>query len=377
MKRILLAVVVLSMLHTTAQTGPPLEPGWWQIPQTPFKLNFGGYVKFDMIYDMNPIGSPYYFDVSTIPTTPEGMTPMEGTATTLNARETRLHLDVRSPSKVGELRAYVEGDFYGSSGGFRLRHAFVEINGKWLAGQWWSNFMDESIIPKTLDFEKPAAYAFARHAMLRYKHSFNSSYFAIALEQPSGSAQAPAEAGNFENPLPDLTARYRITKNWGHVQLSGFAAALRYRFDDNTTDDVSLFGANLSGQINLFKKDNFIYQAVYGPGAGRYRGGMDAGLDANGKLQPITDMGITVGYQHFWCPTFSSLFVYNFGQVDNTEGQPTSNVHEASYLAANLVWYFAEHAMVGVEYLRGNRVDINMDEGTANRVQFSVKYTFN
>ena len=117
--------------------------------------------------------------------------------------------------KVGEIRTYVEGDFYGSGGAFRLRHAFVEIDGKWLAGQWWSTFMDENIIPNTLDFEKPGAYAFARHPMLRYKHSFSTdAYFAIAVEQSSINAQAPAQAGNFENPLPDLTARYRITKPW-------------------------------------------------------------------------------------------------------------------------------------------------------------------
>lgn len=374
---IIVAVSTLASAQSSTAKQSNLEPGWWQIPQTNFKIKFGGYVKFDLIQDFNPIGSPYYFDVSEIPTTPDSLSPMEGQNSTLNARETRLHLDVRSQTKVGEIRGYVEGDFYGSGGSFRMRHAFVEINGKWLAGQWWSNFMDESIIPKTLDFEKPAAYAFARHAMIRYKHSFKNSYLAVALEQPSGSAQAPAQPGNFENPLPDLTARYRVTKDWGHVQLSGFAAALRYRFTDNSTEDVSLFGVNLSGQLNIAAKDNLIYQVVYGPGVGRFRGGMDAALDANGKLKPLTDLGVTVGYQHFWSPAFSSVIVGNFGQVDNTEGQPKTDLKSANYFAANLVWYFAENALVGVEYLRGNRTDFSESTGVANRLQFSVKYSFN
>src|SRR5688572_26255883 len=302
---LLIGVMVLTSIRVEAQENEPVEelpPGWLQIPKTPVRVKIGGYVKFDLIHDFNPINSPDFFDVTKIPTDDS-----KGESTHMHAKETRLFLDFRSPSKVGELRAYVEGDFYGTSGAFRLRHAFVEINGKWLAGQWWSNFMDENIIPNTLDFEKPAAYAFARHAMFRWKQPLSAdAYLAIALEEPNTSAQAPAEPGKFESPLPDLTARYRITKKWGHVQLSGFAAQLRYRITAGGTQDVSLFGGNLSGQFNILKKDKLIYQVVYGPGVGRFRGGLSAGLDANGELEPITDMGATAGYQHFWSDRFSS-----------------------------------------------------------------------
>jgi hypothetical protein len=343
------------------------------IPKTKIQLKFGGYVKVDLIHDFNAISSPDYFDVSKIPT--DGS---EGESTHMNAKETRLFVDVRSPSKVGEMRAYVEGDFYGSGGALRLRHAFVEIGGMWLAGQWWSNFMDENIIPPTLDFEKPGAYAFARHAMFRWKKSVSeNSYIALALEEPSTNAQAPANPGHFESPLPDFTARYRYTQEWGHVQLSGFAALLRYRFNAGGSDEVSLFGLNLSGQVNLLEKDKIIYQGVYGPGVGRYRGGMSAALDRNGNLEALTDMGFTLGYEHHWSPAFSSLIVFNYGSVNNTDGQPTNNVKMVTYGAINFLWYFAENAMAGVEYLYGTREDIDGDNGSANRLQFSVKYAFN
>jgi hypothetical protein len=275
----ILAALVFSAIKVEAQeqkTEEETPPGWFAIPKTNTRFKIGGYVKFDLIHDFNPINSPDFFDVSKIPT--DGS---EGVNTNLNAKETRLFLDFRSPSKVGELRGYVEGDFYGSSGGFRLRHAFVEIGGKWLAGQWWSNFMDENIIPPTLDFEKPAAYAFIRHPMFRWKQSLSKdSYLALALEQPSTSAQTPPAPGTLESPLPDFTARYRVTKPWGHVQLSGFAGMLQFRPTTGEVDDVSLFGANLSGQFNLLRKDKLSYQAVYGPGVARYRGGLSAGLDA-------------------------------------------------------------------------------------------------
>lgn len=373
------ALVLIVWLPSMAQVVPTesnaeIPPGWWEIPKTSVRMKMGGYVKFDLIHDFNPIGSPDYFDVSTIPT--DGS---KGESSHMHAKETRLFLDFRSPSKVGELRAYVEGDFYGTGGSFRMRHAFIEINnGKWLAGQWWSNFMDENIIPPTLDFEKPVAYAFARHAMFRWKQNIsNDAYLSLAVEEPNTRAQTPGEPGKFESPLPDVTARYRVTKKWGHVQLSGFAAKLRYRYTGGGSDDVSLFGGNLSGQLNFLKKDKFIYQLVCGPGVGRFRGGLAAGLDENGDLEPITDLGATAGIQHFWNDNFSTLVVYNYGNNETTEGQPVTDIAKVNYMAVNLVWHFVDNAFVGVEYLRGTRENINEADGTAKRIQFSVKYGFN
>ncbi len=142
---------------------PDLKAGWWLLPKTDIRMTMAGYIKFDLIHDRKPIGSPNFFDVSKIPT--DGST---GTSTHLQAMETRVFLDLRRDSRFGEVRGYVEGDFYGSGNSFRLRHAYVQIGERWLVDQTWSTFMDEAIIPATLDFEKPAAYAFARHAQFRY-----------------------------------------------------------------------------------------------------------------------------------------------------------------------------------------------------------------
>lgn len=352
-----------------------LPKGWWHIPKTDVRFKIGGYVKADVIHDFNPIGSPDFFDVSKIPT--DGS---EGQTTHFNLKETRLLADVRTPSKVGEIRAYVEGDFYGSGATFRIRHAFIEIADKLLIGQWWSNFMDESIIPATLDFEKPGAYAFSRHGMVRFKqHLSAKAYMAIALEEPSSSAVAPSEAGAYSSPLPDLTARYRYTDKWGHVQLSAFAGLLQYRYEsgDKEKDDIGLFGLNLSGRFNFFKRDYFIYQVVGGPGVGRYRSGLSAAPDANETLEPLDDYGFTLGYAHAWTPSLSSLIVYNSGGVQNLAGQSANSLKKTDYLAANLTWNFAENTMAGVEYLWGKRVDENDASGTANRLQFSVKHSFN
>ena len=139
-----------------------------------------------------------------------------------------------------------------------------------------------------------------------------------------------------------------------------------------------MFGANFSGQLNFNSlKDRFFYQVLYGPGVGRTRGGLSAAIDENGNLKALTDSGFTLGVDHRWNDSFSSVVVYNQGQVNNLAGQPGTAVQAVNYAAANLLWHFAEHAMAEVEYLWGLRKDFNDADGRANRLQFSVKYVFN
>jgi hypothetical protein len=368
-----LICLCISFLFGQDSPPPELPPGWWMIPKTSTKFKLGGYVKLDMIHDFDPIGSPDFFDVSKIP-----VDGSEGTSTHFHVKETRLYLDVKTPFKGNEIRTYIEGDFYGTNGAFRVRHAFVDIGDKLLVGQFWSNFMDEAIIPPTLDYEKPSAYAFARHAMIRWKHKFSDkTYLGIALEEPSNNAIAPSEPGKYENPLPDLTARFRVTDTWGHVQLSGFGGQIRYRYNTGEKDDISLYGGNLSGQFNLLKKDKLIYQVVFGNGVGRYRGGPSAVPDENGDLEAITGLGYTAGYQHYWSDKWSSYVMYNFGSNNSPDSEPNTTIKEVSYIAANLIWYFAPNAFAGIEYLYGTREDVDGADGDASRLQMSVSYTFN
>jgi hypothetical protein len=350
-----------------------LKPGWWLLPRTDIRMTVGGYVKFDLIHDLSPIGSPNFFDVSKIPT--DGST---GTSTHLQALESRIWLDVRRDSRFGEVRGYVEGDFYGSGNAFRMRHAYVTIGKRWLAGHTWSTFMDASILPPTLDYEKPAAYAFARHGLLAYTQPLLGDRLGLtlAVEEPVINVQAPGP-GQLSSPLPDAVFRARFSDKWGHVQLSGGAGITRFEPDAGEVQDVNIYSVNLSGQFNFARKDKFIYQALYGPGIARYRFGKFAAPDADGKLQPITGYGFTAGILHYWSTEWSSFVMYNFGHEDAEEGQPLTDAMDAGYSAVNLLWHFTPYAFVGVEYLHGMREDISEEDGTADRIMLSVKMNLN
>ena len=50
---------------------------------------------------------------------------------------------------------------------------------------------------------------------------------------------------------------------------------------------------------------------------------------------------------------------------------------ELNYGAVNLLyWFLPDRAWAGVEYLYGRREVVGGDDGTANRIQFAVRFNF-
>jgi hypothetical protein len=369
MRAFLLCITTTWAMAVVAQEE---QPGYFKIPGSEIYLKPGGYVKLDYIHDFNPIGSQDFFDISTIPL--DGST---GTNAHLNAKESRISLEVKRATPRGTGKVMLEGDFYGANGTFRLRLAYAEWNDRWLVGQYWSNFMDEDIIPATLDFEKPTAYLLVRQPMVRFKtHLSPKSYLAFSVEEPTTKINNPPLDGSLESPWPDITGRYRLFGQWGHVQLSAFFTQISYRYDSTAlgTSDLPLYGLNLSGMFNLFGNDQMIYQVAGGTGIGRYRGMVSAGPDATGELSGLQDLGITVGYQHNWSKQWSSYGVYNLGLSVSGSEQGIADDRRGSYLAVNTIYRFLPYAWVGLEYLHGRLSDGLEGSGQANRLQMSVKY---
>ncbi len=336
-----------------------------------YTVKLGGYVKLDLIHDFNEIGSTDSFDPRTI-----DPADTDGVNTRLHARQTRFNLDIRRPTDYGELRAFFEGDFFGSGNSFRLRHAYGSIGG-WLAGQTWSTFMDEDAMPETLDFETPIAYPMIRQAMIRYTWDLgDDSKIAVALEDPASNLLDPTAPGEAEEATPDLTSRWRWGHGLGHTQLGLFLGQARYNRDVGPTDTEVLWGANLSTKLAIGERDHLLVQGTYGPGVGRYRGGITAAPDANDELEAVEVAAGMIGYEHHWSDQWRSTLVYSYVTGDVPGGAPTDSVEVLEYLAANLIHQFTDSAWVGVEYLYGARENVDEARGEAHRVQFSFKVSF-
>jgi hypothetical protein len=160
------------------------------------------------------------------------------------------------PAEGRDLQLYLEGDFYGPSNAFRLRHAYAQY-GILLAGQTWTTFMDEENMPPTIDFETPLAAPFVRQGLLRVSAGLSKrAELAFGIEESDPEVLLPPGVdGTTEKTLPDFTTRLRFTHGHGHVQLSGFAGRTRFRSTAGETSDVTIGGVLVSARYCPFDRD--------------------------------------------------------------------------------------------------------------------------
>ncbi len=336
-----------------------------------YTVKLGGYIKVDLIHDFDEIGSTDSFDPRTIPTAGD-----DGTNTRIHARQTRLNLDVNGPTTAGPLRLFVETDFFSDQNGLRMRHAFGTIKG-FLGGQTWSTFMDEDCMPETLDFESPIAFPQIRQGQVRYTGQLEGgSYWAVALEDPASAISNAPAGSEVEEATPDLTGRLRWAFDRGHCQLGLFAGTSTLDPAAGPKDTEVIYGANVSTKIRVLEKDQIYVQVTYGPGVGRYRGGITATPDANGDLDAVEVLGFMGGYEHHWSDEWRSTVTYAFAEGDLPTGAPATLTKELEYLAANLIYQFSNKTWVGVEYLYGSNTTEDDAFGSADRIQFAMRFDF-
>lgn len=332
-------------------------------------LKVGGYVKADLIYDFNAIESTDLFDTTTIPTSGP-----QRTNTRFHARQSRLNFDLRWPTDLGPVRAFVEADFFSEGDQWRLRHAYGEV-GELIVGQTWTTFTDMASLPTTLDNEGSVSSVNRRQAQVRWKRSIvpDCLSVAVSLEDPSTIIEVPEGiTGDSRTPTPDLVGRIRLTREWGQFQIAGLVRELGFQptGGEVITDDA--WGFNFTGVMEPTREDKVYYQILFGEGIGSYKGLPDAAPVAMHTSEALPVFAWMVGCTHEWSERWSSNFTYSESRLENTPLQAGSDLHESTYIALNLIWQPVERFYWGVEYLFGTREDIDGARGEANRLQMSV-----
>jgi hypothetical protein len=378
-------------------------PGAWYLPGTTAAMKVGGYVNLSIVSSFNPMTIPDRFIVGSIP--PEGQTlegAVEGTSVTAN--QTRLNLEYREQTKLGEVRAFVEGDFRGDDDTFRLRHAFGQFSA-FLAGKTWSTLMDVDARPEEVDIEGMNGEVLLRHSQIRWSPEFGKNYqLKLALEDPETDVlNGDPQRGAFDlvasfsrmplGPLGrwnyrvgfvlrDLKANYLPPDGGGII--------------DPSADSTTGWGITTGGRqpVNWWGdgSDFLLWQLTYGKGVGHYIndlqsiGGGDAVFDPMGELHALPVFAGHVSYQHLWPKTLKFIKAwpgilrsnFNFGWVtiDTFEFQDDSDYSSTLRASANLIYNPTEHVTVGIEYLWGTRKNKDNSKGTATQLQFAARYTF-
>jgi hypothetical protein len=346
-------------------------------------LKFGGYVKVDFIQDFGPIGNPYQFKTDAIPV--DG-TPAadQGGQTTIHAKESRVFADLTEDTPRGKLHAYVEGDFFGDSNAFRLRHAYGEY---WelLGGQTWTTFMDISARPRSLDYEGPDGEIFVRQAMIRWTHPLNSEWkLAVAVEQPGGQFTVPTTLeGTSRSLVPDVPGYLRYETDRAHLQLAGIVRQIRFD-GEGTSSDASTggIGGNVSFRVNTQGKSGLMGEVAFGEGIAKYvesfnGQNVDAVFTAGNNLDALMVVAGVLGYEQHWNDELQSTLAISGATLEDDSRLSTSTIKQTQDARVNLIWSPYHKVDVGGELLYGRRENQDGADGDDVRLQFSMIYKLN
>lgn len=380
-------------------------PRSFKIPGTNTSLNIGGYIKGDLIYDIDEdLGDT--FAASAISPEVPGAVTNDGTFRA-HAKQSRLWFKTSTPTEMGDLKTHLEADFFNGVGNevvsnsstFRLRHAYGQLGGL-LVGQTWTNFMSLHSYADTVDFFGPAGMPFVRQAQIRYtfKPSDNLDLaFAVENAEISGRIDAAtalvldpldaeqsfaSEPGFGLDTLPDLTARVKYSSDrWTGV----LAGIVRPGMEIEQTADLpntsgqseTGWGAHASLGVSIANSYLFV-NGTFGEGIGRYmiNGGANglfvdevAGTVTAPKMWAVVP-GIDIGWNDKW----RSVLVWGHNEFDDTF-EP-GDLETIDTVHANLWWTPVENARFGLEYMYG-AVEFNDNtDGDANRIQFAAQYSF-
>ena len=352
------------------------------------------WVKMLDFYDQYGIPNVSSMSLPSIPTTNDS-TNKDGQFHA-DLYQTRLIFASRFQTKtLGEIKSYIETDFYGNGGGgLRLRHAWVRFN-NWRIGQAWSGFTDEEAWANVIDFDGPATGVWVRSAQITHWFRLNdNSDFLVALETPVTDYSRYLQFDSLIQPaqqsFPDFVTHYEHRWKTGHIQLAAVARAIEYRNATNKLVYQPAGGVNISGSQEFFGKDVLVYQATYGQGISRYLvsfggGGWDAIPDTKGNLDLVPIYGGYIGYQLFYGKKkwetreenhFSSTFVYGYVQLDNPANRPNNTLLTGHYASANIYWHVNEPLNFALEGIYGERTDELLSKGHNIRIQFCMEYNF-
>jgi hypothetical protein len=367
------------------------KPGTWKLPGSNTEVSIGGYLKLDAIYSDKSTGVNSDFDQFLVPgTIPlDNADDYEDNQMVMHARQSRLVVQTNTPTDWGNLKAYLEGDFFGGNTGnqavsnsyvFRLRHAYGRL-GNLMAGQYWSTFMLVETSAETLDFGGPVGSTFVRQAQLRWIQPFKWGSLQFALENPEttvldndGTTLKPDD-----DSFPDTIVRATFNTSLGRFDVAGMARNLRID-QAGREDDLWTGAVTVGAIIPTIGKETITFEGNYGNGLGRYIAGnfQDAMINPdNGELESLTIWGGYIHYRHFWADNLRSTLAYSYITADNDTDYVPDTVNKTfQSVHANLIYSPVPQVDVGLEYIWAQRELENDEDADLNRVQASVTYRF-
>lgn len=350
-------------------------------------FGIGGYVKGTMYYDfagsINDGPNFTTFDIP-VPNNPAQRSQYNATA---NHSTIFLQL-VGTTEKFGNYEVFIQTNFSGDGNtgyGLKLKQAYLRL-GYVTAGLTRSTFVDGAAGTPTIDDEGPSGEMSANNIMLQYRPQFNKHWSgAISIEVPNASATVNSTVEEIKERVPDIPfyIQYAWMSGKSHVRLSGIVRNLSYRnLIEGKNKYAFGWAVQLSGLINFAPRFTFFYQGAYGRGYGRYindlgGNGYDIVPSATpGKMITPQMMNFEVGARYdvtsklFLATSYSQARVYDQQQIGGDA------YRYGQYVSVSGFYNIVSDLTVGIEYLYGNRANLDRVHGHANRINGMLQFSF-
>jgi hypothetical protein len=223
-------------------------------------------------------------------------------------------------------------------------------------------------------------------------------YWATGIEQPFSDITTNGLGNNVQD-VPDFATHLRYESDFGHSQLSSVFRSIGFRPMDGSTQYKFGWGVSASGVVHPWAlllggdpvhKDNptglersrILAQYNVGNGIGRNIDDL-LGIGHDGQVDPVTDQlhtvyasGWTTSYEHWFNEKWLANVTYAGVLTGSAPNQPGNTYVGAKYLAFAL-WFNPDgNLSTGIEYLWGERKDLDGQRGKDNRINALVQYNF-
>ena len=380
-----------------------MYPGSFLVPGTATSFRLRGFVRLAALGDFDPIGSTDSFVPNTIP-----VPQQVGQNFNMSGRISRIGFESWTPTDFCDwnVHTFIEGDFFngapqaagGGGNPFRLRHAFFDF-GYFRFGQQNSVFMDGSNWPSLVDFQGPNGWINQRQPSARMTLPVaDRLYWATSIERPFSDITTSGQGVAVQD-VPDMATHLRYEGDLGHLQAATLFRGIGYR---PTGDDVSRLGAiGISGSAVFhpwailmgtdpvheenpsgLTRSRILLQCTWGPGAARYVNDL-VGQGLDGQVNPLTgefdlvdSTAWNASYEHWFNEHWLSNFTYSQAIADGNADQPATTYDHGTYLAGSLWWIPIPRLSFGLEYMRGERENVDGQSGEAQRLHGLAQYNF-
>jgi hypothetical protein len=379
-------------------------PGSFLVPGTNTSVRLRGFVRLAALYSFDPIGSRDSFVPNSIV-----IPQTDGQNFNMSGRISRFALETWTPTDWFErtIHTFIEGDFFngpdqavgGGGNPFRLRHAFFDV-GIFRFGQQNSVFMDGQNWPSLVDFQGPNSWVNQRQPSARMTVPLTDRfYWATSVERCFSDITTNGLGENVQD-VPDLATHLRYEGDVGHLQASALVRRIGFRPTGGAdVDQFTGAGGSASAVIHPWAlllgtdpvhercpsgltRSRILLQGTWGSGISRYINDL-AGQGLDGQVDPITGAFSAVdvaawnsSYEHWFNAYWLANFTYSEVNVANEAGQPGTTYDQGQYYAASVWWLPVTRMSLGIEYIGGERENLDGQSAEADRLHGMFQYNF-